>query len=144
MLSCGRGETHVSRFLSAMGADPPSKGCLRSREREVGHEPSTESTTSVSSTTNISGSIDVAWQCHGSGRSYKSLSSHLSVIGEKPGKVLKFAIRKKSCHFCETAERCGRPAPKHDCRKRDKNMEILVQKTTTFHFIPYLHTNAVM
>ena len=37
MLSCGMGETHVSRFLSAMGADPPSTGCLRNREREVGH-----------------------------------------------------------------------------------------------------------
>ena len=30
---------------------------------------------------------------------------------------MKFATRKKSCRFCETAERCGRPAPKHDCRK---------------------------
>ena len=35
MLPRGMGETHVSRFLSAMGADPPSKGCLRNREREV-------------------------------------------------------------------------------------------------------------
>ena len=59
----------------------------------------------------------VAWQCRGSGRSYKSLSGHSSVIGEKTGKVLKFATKKKSCRFCETAERCGRPAPKHDCRK---------------------------
>ena len=94
MLSSGMGETHVSRFLSAMGADPPSKGCRRNREREVGHateklakdccvkaiekeveltvsadtdQPSTESATSVSSTTNISGSIDAAWQCRGSG-----------------------------------------------------------------------------
>ena len=33
------------------------------------------------------------------------------------GKVLKFETRKKSCCFCETAERCGRPAPKHNCRK---------------------------
>ena len=104
------GETRVSRFLSAVGADLPSKGCLRSREREVGHatvklaknccvkaiekeveltlsadtdQPCTESATSVSSTTNISGSIDAAWQCRGSGRSYKSLFGHSSVIGEK-------------------------------------------------------------
>ena len=37
MLSCAMGETHVSRFLSTMSADPPSKGCLRNREREVGY-----------------------------------------------------------------------------------------------------------
>ena len=82
-------------------------------------QPSTESATSVSSTTNISDSVDAAWQCRGSGRSYQSLSGHSSVIiiGEKAGKVLKFATRKKSCRFCEAAERCGRPAPKHDCRK---------------------------
>ena len=108
MLSCGMGEMHVSRFLSAMGAHPLSKGCLRNREREVGHateklakdccvkaiekeggltvsadtdQHSNERATSVSSTTNISGSIDAAWQCHRSGRSYKSLSGHSSVIG---------------------------------------------------------------
>ena len=30
---------------------------------------------------------------------------------------MNIATRKKSCRFCETAERSGRPAPKHDCKK---------------------------
>ena len=37
MLSCAMGETHVSRFLSTLDVSPPSKSCLRGREREVGH-----------------------------------------------------------------------------------------------------------
>ena len=144
MLSSGMGETHVSRFLSTLGVSPPSTNCLREREREVGHatenlaadsckdaireeinltlhtdssQPSSPFDKNENHVTDIAGSIDAAWQCRGSDRSYRSLSGHSSIIGEKSGKVLKFATRKKSCRYCDTADRSGWPAPDHDCRK---------------------------
>ena len=136
MLSCDMGETHVSRFLSTLGVSPPSKNCLREREREVGHatenlaadsckdaireeinltlhtdssQPSFPFDKNENHVTDIAGSIDAAWQCRGSGRRYRSLSGHSSIIGPKSGKVLKFATRKKSCRYCDTADRSGWP-----------------------------------
>ena len=72
-------------------------------------------------------SVDAAWQRRGSGRSYNSLSGHSSLIGEKTGKVLNYTTRKKSCRFCDTAERNGTKPREHDCRKNwqgsSKSME---------------------
>ena len=120
MLSCDMGETHFSRFLSTLGV---SKHCLRGREREVGHatenlaadsfkdarreetnlthhtdssQPSSPFDKNENHVTDIAGSIFyVAWQCRGSGKSYRGLSSHSSVIGEKSGKVLKYVYNKE-------------------------------------------------
>ena len=116
------GETHVSRFLSTLGVSPPSKNCLREREREVGHateslaadsckdaireeinltlhtdssQPSSPFDKNENHVTDIAGSIDAAWQCRGSDRSYQSLSGHSSIIGEKSGKVFKVCNKEK-------------------------------------------------
>ena len=94
---------------------------MRERERQVGHatenlaadsckdaireeinltlhtdssQPSSPFDKNENHVTDIAGSIDAAWQCRGSGRSYRSLSGDSSIIGEKSGKVLKFATRK--------------------------------------------------
>ena len=139
MLAGEIGETHVVKFLMFMGINPPSRQYLKDREREVGwnfEELATETCkeliekeitliqgshpsegNSEPPVISLSASIDAAWQSRGSGRSYQSTSGHSALIGDKPGKVLSFATRKKICRSCGNDEKQTMKAIKHDCHR---------------------------
>uniref|UniRef100_A0A8W8NVM8 Mutator-like transposase domain-containing protein n=1 Tax=Magallana gigas TaxID=29159 RepID=A0A8W8NVM8_MAGGI len=46
-------------------------------------------------------SFDAGWQTRGSGWNYASLTGHASMIGQKTGKVLSYAVRCKKCRICD-------------------------------------------
>ena len=63
----------------------------------------------------ITVSFDQAWQKRG--KAMNSKSGHSSVIGEKPGKIVDYEVKIKSCRVCDIAVRNGAPPRQHNCRK---------------------------
>lgn len=45
------------------------------------------------------------------------LTGHACMIGSKTGKIISYAVRNKSCRFCENAALSKEPPKQHDCRK---------------------------
>ena len=136
MIDSGLGETHINKFLAALGIPPVNHKLLKRREREFGSYVESLARESCSSAQleeaklsplslgpesqnaiGIDVSYDVGWQQRGSGKCYNSLSAHASMIGSKTGKVTDFATRIKKFRVCDYASKKGTAARKHDCQK---------------------------
>lgn len=124
---CGLGEMTVNNFLAALNIPTVTSVTFKRREREVGsifeavanetcNEALAEEKKRSQDAEKFSVSFDAGWQTRGSGRNYASLSGHASMIGEKTGKILSYAVRCKKCRFCDKAP-VSAEVNKHDCRR---------------------------
>ena len=95
MIDSGLGETHINKFLAALGIPPVNHKLLKRREREFGSHVESLARESCSSAQleeaklssltldpesqnaiGIDVSYDAGWQRRGSGKCYNSLSAH--------------------------------------------------------------------
>lgn len=128
-LFCGQGEMIINNFLAALNIPTVTPVTFKRREREVGssfeavanetcNEALNEEKQRSQDADDNAVSFDAGWQTRGSGRNYASLTGHASMIGQKTGKVLSYAVRCKKCRICDQTSTTGTSLEKdHDCRK---------------------------
>ncbi|XP_069122588.1 uncharacterized protein [Argopecten irradians] len=130
MVHTGLGGRQINAVLAAVNIPPVSNTLLHARQAESGPafedvaEDSIQDslnkeiqlTTEKSGNSDLTVSVDGAWQKRGSGRSFDSLSGHCSMIGNETGKVVGYSVRSKFCKTCDEATRLQRKPAVHDCR----------------------------
>ena len=131
LLHAGLSIVSVQRFLECLDIPPPSRNCIKQREREVGPvfekvanetcKSALELETVLSSSdghlgpVDITASYDMGWQRRSSGRAYNSRSGVGVLIGKESGKLLAYSSRISNCKQCEVNE-TKKKTKVHDCR----------------------------
>ncbi|XP_048749762.1 uncharacterized protein LOC125647095 [Ostrea edulis] len=129
MINGGLGETHVNTLLAILNIPGICHANLKEREREVGQKLeemaiascsrnlANEVALTDSQEDGIVASFDGAWQKRGTGRAYNSLTGHATLIGQKTGKCVGYALKSKKCRICSAAKVKNVTPRKHNCKK---------------------------
>ena len=136
MLHSGCSVSSLTNWLASVNIPAPSENMWKRREREIG--PTLEAVAEESCDKALQEEIhltalsvgmseldyielvagyDMGWQRRGTGRGANSLSGHGSLIGYHSKKLLAYGARKMACRTCEVADREGKSAESHDCRR---------------------------
>lgn len=132
MINGGFGESHINTLLAVLNIPGICHKNLKEREREVGQK--LEVMANASCKRNLANevaltdshedgivvSFDGAWQKRGTGRAYNSLTGHASLIGNKTGKCVGYALKSKKCRICSAAKEKNVTPRKHNCKKNWK------------------------
>ncbi|XP_077988114.1 uncharacterized protein LOC144442609 [Glandiceps talaboti] len=126
MINAGIGETHVNTMFSSMSLPTMHNRTLKRKEKLAGEaithvakrscQQALRDEVMSSKKPRIDVSYDGGWQKRGSGRDYKSLSGHGTLLGRETGKVLAYSTRCKQCRVCESA-RDGAKVRQHNCHR---------------------------
>ena len=132
LLSCigmehaGIGPTHVNHFITAMNVPSVDPKLLRRNENAMGphleriakkscQDAAKEEIEKSGGGKGISMGYDCGWQKRG--RAMNSITGVGHGIGCQTGKVIGYTAFSKRCATCYIAERLGKVAEKHECRK---------------------------
>ena len=131
LIHAGLSIVAIQRLFECLEIPPPSRNCLKQREREVGPvfekiadktcKTALEMETLLSSNdcqdgpVDITASYDMGWQRRSAGRAYNSKSGVGVMIGKESGKVLAYGARISNCRQCEINAKENK-SKKHDCR----------------------------
>ena len=131
LIHAGLSIVSVQRLLECLEIPPPSRNCLKQREREVGPvfekiadatcKNALELETFLSwsecqeGPVDITASYDMGWQKRSSGRAYNSKSGVGVLVGKESGKLLGYSSRISNCKQCEVND-AKNIRKAHDCR----------------------------